>query len=151
MKRLAYLIFVFLFTNPLLISKTSTHSGGAESSSQEDVPPIVAHMRQVNQNLRQLRRQLTADKQDENLKLIREIRKHLEKAREEEPLKTPELPAQERDSFLKGYQVLIGKVLSKIDRLEASVSDGNLEQAEALLADLNNMKKEGHQKYQKEE
>ncbi|HUV12301.1 MAG TPA: cytochrome b562 [Acidobacteriota bacterium] len=151
MKRLAYLILVFLFTNPLLISKTSTHSGGAESSSQEDVPPIVAHMRQVNQNLRQLRRQLTADKQDENLKLIREIRKHLEKAREEEPLKTPELPAQERDSFLKGYQVLIGKVLSKIDRLEASVSDGNLEQAEALLADLNNMKKEGHQKYQKEE
>ncbi len=151
MKRLSYLTLILLFTNSLLISTTSAHSREAESLSQEDVPPIVAQMRQVNQNLRQLRRQLTAEKKNENLKLIREIRKHIEKAREEEPLKTPELPAQERGAFLKGYQVLIDQVLKTLDKLEASVSDGNLEQAEALLAELNNMKKEGHQKYQKEE
>ena len=101
MKRLSYLILVLLFTNSVLISKASTLPGNAESLSQEDVPPVVDQMRQINQNLRQLRRQLTADKKDENLQLIREIRKNLEKAREEEPLKTPELPAQERDSFLK--------------------------------------------------
>ena len=151
MKRLSYLILVLLFTNSVLISKASTLPGNAESLSQEDVPPIVAQMRQINQNLRQLRRQLTADKKNENLQLIREIRKNLEKAREEEPLKTPELPAQEWDSFLKGYQVLIGKVLNTLDNLESSVSDGKLEQAETLLAELNNLKKEGHQKYQKAE
>lgn len=151
MKRLSYLTLALLFTNTLLISKATTPAGETESSLQEDVPPIVAQMRQINQNLRLLRRQLTADKKDENLQLIREIRQNLEKAREEEPLKTPELPPQEKDAFLKGYQVLLGKVLVTLEQLATSVSDGKLETAEALLADLNNLKKEGHQKYQKEE
>lgn len=151
MKRTFLLTLLFIITCLATIPVTSAGPSETETFVQEDDPPIVLHMREINQRLRQLRGQLTPENQGENLKLVREIRIHAEKAQKEQPLKTPGLPPEERDAFLKGYQALMGKVLSTLDKLESSLSDGDLEAAQSMLVTLNDLKSEGHQTYQKEE
>lgn len=151
MKRHSHLTLVLLLVSAFQCLEIQAKPVEPGSAIQEDVPPIVAYMRVVGQNLRQMRRQITPDKQEENLKLVKEIRQNLEKARGEEPLKTPEIPAQERDAFLEGYRELVGKALSTIDKLEAALSQGDLDQAQELLVALNDIRKDGHGKYQKEE
>ena len=121
MKRLSHLTLVLLLVSAFQILDIQANPVEPGSAIQEDVPPVVAYMRQVGQSLRQMRRQLTPDKQAENLKLVKEIRENLEKARGEEPLKTPEIPAQERDAFLNGYQELVDKAITTVDKLEAVV------------------------------
>jgi soluble cytochrome b562 len=151
MKRLSHLTLVLALVSVFQILDIQANPVESGSAIQEDVPPVVAYMREVGQSLRQMRRQLTPDKQEENLKLVNEIRENLEKARGEEPLKTPEIPAQERDAFLKGYKELLSKSLTTINKLEVSLSEGDLDQAQELLVALNDIRKEGHGKYQKEE
>jgi soluble cytochrome b562 len=120
--------------------------------AEEDVPAVVQNMRDINKGFRTLRRQIDdTDQKDENLKLIAQIRADLVAASKEEPLKTPELPASERDAFLKGYRQLMDSVLAEMDKLKAAVSAGNNAEAKSLLRQINELKKQGHGKYQKEE
>ena len=119
--------------------------------AEEDVPAIVKNMRDVNKGFRTLRRQIDdTDQKDANLKLIAQIRAALVASRQEEPLKTPELPASERGAFLKGYQELMDSVLAEMDKLKAAVSAGNSAEAKGLLRQINELKNQGHEKYQKE-
>jgi soluble cytochrome b562 len=108
-------------------------------------------MRDVNKGFRTLRRQLddTAQK-DANLKLIAQIRSALSLAKQEEPLKTPELPASDRGPFLEGYQQLLEKVIAEMDKLKEAVAAGNIAEAKNHLKQINEIKTQGHERFQKE-
>lgn len=118
----------------------------------EDAAPIVLHMRQVNRNLRQLRRQLgQSDKKAESLKLVQSIQQDLQAAKELEPLKTDDLPSSDRAAFLKDFRSLMDTVISAVEELHGAIEGDDIEKASSLVSKLNDLKREGHEQFQKEE
>ena len=121
----------------------------ALGTSQDEASAVAVHMKAINQGLRELRRQLNdSDNTKANLALIAEVKKHLLGARKEEPSKTMDLAESEREQFLKAYRALLDEVISTMDRLEEAVKEERPGDAEALVKQLNDLKKEGHGKFQ---
>ncbi|MGW8180529.1 MAG: cytochrome b562 [bacterium] len=122
------------------------------TQTKEDVPAVVQHMREVNRAFRLLRRQIDdPTMKAANLNLIAQIRSSLTAAKREEPLKTPELSPSERDPFLKAYRELLEEVLAVLEKLEGAVEEGRITEAQDYIGQINEMKKQGHEKFQKEE
>jgi soluble cytochrome b562 len=129
----------------LLISLTAPILRAAED---EPVPPIVAHMRQINKNLRTLRGQYDqAALEAENVQLVETIRAHVKAAQQLEPLKTPQIPVDQRAAFLKDFRSTLGKVLNTLDQLEAALKQNDSASAKELILKLNDIKREGHEKF----
>jgi soluble cytochrome b562 len=129
----------------LLISLTAPILRAAED---EPVPPIVAHMRQINKNLRTLRGQYDqAALEAENVQLVETIRAHVKAAQQLEPLKTPQIPVDQRAAFLKDFRSTLGKVLDTLDQLEAALKQNDSASAKELILKLNDIKREGHEKF----
>jgi soluble cytochrome b562 len=119
------------------------------ASATEEVPAIVTHMRAINKSLRALRRQLAQpNREQENLELLTKIKEHLLAAKKEQPLKTPELPEPEREPFLEAYQASLDEVIGVVDLLKASVREGKTDEAQGLVGRLNELKREGHKRFQ---
>lgn len=124
----------------------------AAVQDEEPVPEIVRHMRQVNQNLRALRAQVAEpDRKEQNLQLVAGVREHLKAAQKLEPLKTPELPAAERETFLKDFRSMLEKVLETVDALESAIRSGDTAAARERLLELNELKNQGHERFKKPE
>ncbi|MEJ2079144.1 MAG: cytochrome b562 [Acidobacteriota bacterium] len=129
----------------LLISLTAPILRAAED---EPVPPIVAHMRQINKNLRTLRGQYDqAALEAENVQLVETIRAHVKAAQQLEPLKTPQIPVDQRAAFLKDFRSTLGKVLDTLDQLEAALKQNDSASAKELILKLNDIKRAGHEKF----
>ena len=129
----------------LLISLTAPILRAAED---EPVPPIVAHMRQINKNLRTLRGQYDqVALEAENVQLVETIRAHVKAAQQLEPLKTPQIPVDQRAAFLKDFRSTLGKVLDTLDQLEAALKQNDSASAKELILKLNDIKRAGHEKF----
>ena len=112
------------------------------------MPPIVAHMRQINKNLRTLRGQYDqAALEAENVQLVETIRAHVKAAQQLEPLKTPQIPVDQRAAFLKDFRSTLGKVLDTLDQLEAALKQNDSASAKELILKLNDIKRAGHEKF----
>jgi len=121
----------------------------ALGTAQDEASAVAVHMKAINQGLRELRLQLNdSDKTKANLALIAEVKKHLMGAQKEEPSKNLDLPESEREPFLKAYRAVLDEVISTMDRLEEAVKEERPGDAEALVKQLNDLKKEGHSKFQ---
>ena len=121
-------------------------------AEDEDVPPIVAQMRQINQNLRTLRGQFDQPSlKSQNIELVDAIRTHVKAAQQLEPLKTPQIPVDQRPAFLKDFRAELDKVLGTLDQLKGALQSGDTEAAKALLLKLNDLKREGHQEFKSPE
>jgi soluble cytochrome b562 len=124
----------------------------AAVQDDEQVPEIVRHMRQVNQNLRALRGQVAEpDRIEQNLQMVADVRKHLQAAQKLEPLKTPELPPAERESFLKDFRAMLDRVFETVDALESAIRNGDAAAARERLLELNELKNQGHERFKKPE
>lgn len=122
------------------------------AGDDENVPPIVAHMRQINENLRTLRGQYDQPGlESENVQLVETIRMHVQAAQKLEPLKTPQIPADQRAAFLRDFRSELDKVLDTLDQLEVALKQGDSAAAKELILKLNDIKKEGHQKFKSPE
>ena len=118
---------------------------------QDEDPAIVQHMKQVNRGLRRLRRQVADPAQkDSSLQLVRRMKTGVQAAQKEEPLKTPDLPEAERGPFLKAFGEKMDAVIETLTQLESALEHEKFDQAEELVKKLFALKKEGHDKFQKE-
>lgn len=139
-----------IFTALLFTSAAVGQSVVPEPKKDED-PVIVQHMKQMNRNLRRLRRQVADPAQREaNLLLVRQMKTHAMAAQKEQPLKTPDLPEAERGPFLKAFRAQMDVLIETLTKLETALQDEKLGQAEELVKKLFDLKKEGHEKFQKE-
>lgn len=122
------------------------------AKNDEDVPPIIAHMRKINENLRKLRSQYDQpDKKSENVELVETIRTHVKAAQKLQPLKTPKIPADRREAFLKAFRAKLDEVLDTLAQLENAEREGNFPSARELILELNELKKEGHKRFRSED
>lgn len=131
------LILVAL-TAPLLLAR----------QDEQPPPPIVQHMRHINQNLRTLRGQFDQSAmQAENLRLVEAIRSDVRAAEKLQPLKTPQIPAEQREAFLKNYRAELEEVVDTLDQLEGALKKNDTDTAKTLILKLNDIKREGHQRF----
>jgi soluble cytochrome b562 len=118
-------------------------------SVQEEASPVASQMKAINKDFRELRRQLRdPEKKEGSLALIQSLMGHLREAQKGEPSKTATLPESERKEFLKSYRSLLDEVIGTVEKLEKAVKAGQMEQAQALLSELNDQKKTGHNRFQ---
>lgn len=119
---------------------------------EEDVPPIVAHMRKVNENLRTLRGQYDQPSlKQENVQLVETVRTHIQAAQKLEPLKTPEIPESQREDFVKAFRAELDKVLEVLDQLEAALNQEDSASARELILKLYDLREEGHKRFRSED
>jgi soluble cytochrome b562 len=59
-------------------------------------------------------------------------------------------PAAQKTAFLEGYRNKMDKLTDIIDSLGKAIEAGNWDQAKALVAQINQVQREGHQKYRSE-
>lgn len=105
-------------------------------------------MRKINENLRTLRGQYDQPSlQSENIQLVETIRTHVKAAQQLEPLKTPQIPVDRRPAFLQDFRATLGRVLDTLDQLEIALKKSDSAGAKALILKLNDIKKEGHEKF----
>jgi len=124
----------------------------ASVSAQENSTPVGAHMKAINQNLRQFRSQAeNAGLKSENLKLVDTIIEHAEAARELEPALTADIPADQRADFLKAFRETMDELIGGLGNLRKAVDQGDAAGIRASLQKLDEIKKSGHGRFQKED
>lgn len=135
----------------LLAFSTSGAWAFSPAPPQDEDPVIVQHMKQMNRALRRLRRQAgDAEQKDSSLELVRQMKTHAQAAQKEDPLKTPDLPEAERGPFLKEFREKMDSLIETLTQLESALENDHFDQTEELVKKLFDLKKEGHDKFQKE-
>ena len=67
-----------------------------------------------------------------------------------EPKKTSNVPSEQKTAFLEGYKNKMDELTEEIDSLRKAIEAGKWEEAKALVGQINQVQREGHQKYRSE-
>ena len=90
-----------------------------------------------------------ADKQ-KYLVWVTDLKSAAEASKSLEPEKTSKVPADQKTAFLEGYRNKMDELADEIDSLGKAIEAGKWEEAKALVAQINQVQREGHQKYRSE-
>lgn len=118
----------------------------------EEDTPLMKEMKVINKNLRTLKRQ-TADpaKKQENLALLAAIKKSSLTSHDLEPAKTKDVPAGEKEAYLKKYHAQMRDLSKTFDELEAAIKADKSDEAAKLFEKLSEQKEKGHKDFAPEE
>jgi soluble cytochrome b562 len=110
-------------------------------------------MSQMRKSFRELKKSMVApveaDKQ-KYLSWVADLKSATEASKSLEPEKTTKVPADQRTAFLDGYRNKMDELTDEIDSLGKAIDAGKWEEAKALVAQINQVQREGHQKYRSE-
>ena len=90
-----------------------------------------------------------ADKQ-KYLAWVADLKSAAEASKTMEPEKTSKIPAEQKTAFLEGYKNKMDELADEIDALGKAIEAGKWEEAKALVGQINQVQREGHQKYRAE-
>ena len=115
--------------------------------------PLEAKMNQMRKSFRELKKSMVApveaDKQ-KYLSWVADLKSATEASKSLEPEKTSKVPADQRTAFLEGYRNKMDELTDEIDSRGKAIDAGKWEEAKALVAQINQVQREGHQKYRSE-
>ena len=110
-------------------------------------------MNQMRKSFRELKIAMSspveADKQ-KYLAWVADLKSAAEASKTMEPEKTSKIPADQKTAFLEGYRNKMDELADEIDSLGKAIEAGKWEEAKALVAQINQVQREGHQKYRSE-
>lgn len=110
-------------------------------------------MNQMRKSFRELKIAMAApveaDKQ-KYLSWVADLKSAAEASKSLEPEKTSKVPADQKTAFLEGYRNKMAELADEIDSLGKAIEAGKWEEAKALVAQINQVQREGHQKYRSE-
>jgi len=131
--------FVFLFL---------AHCSGLYADS-----PLEAKMNQMRKSFRELKKAMVApvetDKQ-KYLSWVADLKSATEASQALAPEKTSHVPADQKNAFLEGYRNKMDEMVDEIDALGKAIEVGKWDEAKALIAQINQVQRGGHQKYRSE-
>ena len=90
-----------------------------------------------------------ADKQ-KYLSWVADLKSAAEASKSLEPVKASHIPAGQKTAFLEGYRSKMDELADDIDSLGKAIEAGKWDEAKALVAQINQVQREGHQKYRSE-
>jgi len=115
--------------------------------------PLEAKMNQMRKSFRELKKAMVApvdaDKQ-KYLSWVADLKSAAEASKTLEPEKTSHIPADQKTIFLEGYRNKMDELADDIDSLGKAIEAGKWDEAKALVAQINQVQREGHQKYRSE-
>ena len=115
--------------------------------------PLETKMNQMRRSFRELKKAMSApveaDKQ-KYLSWVADLKSASDASKTMEPEKTSHVPADQKTAFLEGYRNKMDELADEIDSLGKAIEAGKWEEAKALVAQINQVQREGHQKYRSE-
>jgi soluble cytochrome b562 len=110
-------------------------------------------MNQMRKSFRELKKAMAspveADKQ-KYLMWVADLKSATDASKSLEPEKTSKVSVDEKTAFLEGYRNKMDELADEIDSLGKAIEAGKWEEAKALVAQINQVQREGHQKYRSE-
>ena len=110
-------------------------------------------MNQMRKSFRELKIAMSspveADKQ-KYLAWVADLKSAAEASKTMEPEKTSKIPAEQKTAFLEGYKNKMDELADEIDALGKAIEAGKWEEAKALVGQINQVQREGHQRYRSE-
>jgi soluble cytochrome b562 len=110
-------------------------------------------MNQMRQSFRELKKAMASpvelDKQ-KYLSWVADLKTAAEASKILEPEKTSNVPSEQKTAFLEGYKNKMDELTDEIDSLGKAIEAGKWEEAKALVGQINQVQREGHQKYRME-
>ncbi|NBS87612.1 MAG: hypothetical protein EBS60_05970 [Verrucomicrobia bacterium] len=115
--------------------------------------PLEMKMNQMRKSFRELKKAMAApveaDKQ-KYLSWVADLKSASEASKAMEPEKTSNVPADQKKAFLEGYRNKMDELIDEIDSLGKAIEAGKWDEAKALVGQINQVQREGHQKYRSE-
>jgi soluble cytochrome b562 len=115
--------------------------------------PLETKMNQMRISFRELKKAMAApveaDKQ-KYLSWVADLKSASEASKAMEPEKTSKVPADQKTAFLEGYRNKMDELADEIDSLGKAIEAGKWVEAKVLVAQINQVQREGHQKYRAE-
>jgi len=115
--------------------------------------PLETKMSQMRKSFRELKKAMAApvaaDKQ-KYLSWVADLKSATEASKTLEPEKTADIPADQKTAFLEGYKNKMDELVEEIDSLGKAIEAGKWDEAKALVGQINQLQREGHQKYRNE-
>jgi len=115
--------------------------------------PLETKMNQMRKSFRELKKAMVApvdaDKK-KYLSWVADLKSATEASKALAPEKTSHVPADQKDAFLEGYRNKMDEMVDEIDALGKAIEAGKWDEAKALIAQINQVQREGHQKYRSE-
>ena len=115
--------------------------------------PLEIKMNQMRRSFRELKIAMAtpveADKQ-KYLVWVADLKSATEASKTMEPEKTSHIPKDQKTAFLEGYRNKMDELADDIDSLGKAIEAGKWDEAKALVAQINQVQREGHQKYRSE-
>lgn len=115
--------------------------------------PLEKKMNQMRISFREPKKAmaapLEADKQ-KYLSWVADLKSASEAAKAMEPEKTSKVPADQKTAFLEGYRNKMNELADEIDSLGKAIEAGKWDEAKVLVTQINQVQREGHQKYRAE-
>ena len=112
--------------------------------------PLETKMNQMRKSFRELKKAMAApveaDKQ-KYLSWVADLKSATEASKTLEPEKTSKIPADQKTAFLEGYRSKMDELAEEIDSLGKAIEAGKWDEAKALVGQINQLQREGHQKY----
>ncbi len=123
-------------------------AGSHEDGEKHEHTALEDEMDAMNKAWRKVRRQVAdPSKNEDTVKLVMSMVKHAEASVELTPMRVEEVADADRDKWLKGYQKAMKENVKLLEQLAAALKKDNNEKASALVAKINDARKEGHKKY----
>jgi soluble cytochrome b562 len=115
--------------------------------------PLEIKMNQMRKSFREIKKAMVApveaDKQ-KYLSWVADLKSAAEASKTLEPEKTSHIPIDQKTAFLEGYRNKMDELADEIDSLGKAIEAGKWDEAKALVAQINQVQREGHQKYRSE-
>jgi soluble cytochrome b562 len=110
-------------------------------------------MNQMRKSFRELKKAMSSPVEAAKqmyLVWVADLKSAAEASKSLEPEKTSKVPADQKTAFLEGYRNKMDELADEIDSLGKAIEAGKWEEAKALVAQINQVQREGHQKYRSE-
>jgi len=115
--------------------------------------PLETKMNQMRKSFRELKKAMAApveaDKQ-KYLVWVADLKSATEASKSIEPEKASNVPADQKTAFLEEYRNKMDELADEIDSLGKAIEAGKWDEAKAHVAQINQVQREGHQKYRSE-
>lgn len=120
--------------------------GGAP---QGPTTPLGEQMRLMNGAFSNLNRLIEAGAADSALAAVHVIHAGATEALKHEPAKKADTPAAEQEKFVADYQATMKAFIADVEKVEAAIKAGKMDDAKAAAAKLGADRSEAHPKFRK--
>ena len=134
-----------------LCAFTLATTAHAQGGAPDDKPttPLGEQMKAMNAAYRALGPFIEAGNADSALAKVAIIHKGAEEALKFEPVKKADVPAAEQDKFVMDFQTTLKSFIGDVEKVDAALKAGNMEEAGKLAAALKVDQMAAHRQFRK--